>query len=232
MRAAWQRLTAAASTRSPTGASSSRPSSSRALIPALSLAYRALSASLARTQPGSRSASIRSRRSCTRPGRTRSTILLVTLSVTPIRRLFRSIACRRVRRMLGVWAFAYALLHLSIYLVFDQLCYSSATCEFDAIWQDILKRRFIFVGMLAFVDPAAARDHVDERAGCGGSRRTGSGCTGSSTSRRVAGVVHFIWIQKSDISEPLRWAFWLLVLLRDPRRTSRCRSAARTVRRP
>ena len=52
--------------------------------------------------------------------------------------------------MLGVWAFVYALLHLTTYLVFDQLCYSLATCDFQAIWDDILKRRFIFVGQFAF----------------------------------------------------------------------------------
>ena len=70
---------------------------------------------------------------------------------------------QRVRRMLGVWSFVYALLHLSMYLVFDQLCYSLGDVRVPAIWEDILKRPFIFVGHAAFVDPAAARDHLDDR---------------------------------------------------------------------
>ncbi len=53
--------------------------------------------------------------------------------------------------MLGVWAFTYALIHLSLYLTLDQLCYSLATCDWNGIWQDILKRKYIFMGQLAFV---------------------------------------------------------------------------------
>ncbi len=74
-------------------------------------------------------------------------LLLITLSITPVRRLLGVNRLQSVRRMLGVWSFAYAAIHVSIYLVFDQLCYSLATCEFNAIWEDVLKRRFIFVGM-------------------------------------------------------------------------------------
>ena len=83
-------------------------------------------------------------------GRDALAILLFTLTVTPIRRLFRLNRIQRVRRMLGVWSFAYALAHLAIYLTFDQLCYSIDTCEFPTIWEDLTERPFIFVGMLAF----------------------------------------------------------------------------------
>ncbi len=84
-------------------------------------------------------------------GLTRSRLLLITLSVTPVRRLLHgSNRLQSVRRMLGVWSFTYAVLHLCMYLVFDQSCYSLGTCEFHAIWDDLLKRQFIFVGMFAF----------------------------------------------------------------------------------
>src|SRR5262245_42526983 len=72
-------------------------------------------------------------------------ILLLSLTVTPARRILHINKLHTIRRMLGLWAFTYALVHLSIYLVFDQLCYSVGTCEFNAIWQDFIKRPFIFV---------------------------------------------------------------------------------------
>jgi sulfoxide reductase heme-binding subunit YedZ len=114
--------------------------------------------------------------------------------------------------MLGVWAFAYAVVHLSLYLAFDQLCYSLAMCDWNGIWQDILKRKFIFMGQLAFVCMLLLA------------------LTSTAGSVRllkknwvrlhrivyvagIAGVIHFIWIQKSDYGEPLNWAFWLAGLL-------------------
>ena len=83
-------------------------------------------------------------------GRDALLLLFCALAVTPIRRLTGWNRVQSVRRMLGLWAFFYALVHVSFYLVFDQLCYSAATCQFNAIWEDILKRRFIFVGQTAF----------------------------------------------------------------------------------
>jgi sulfoxide reductase heme-binding subunit YedZ len=139
-------------------------------------------------------------------------ILFVTLAVTPFRRIFKINRIQIVRRMLGVWAFFYALAHLSIYLVFDQLCYSLQTCEFNAIWQDILKRKFIFVGQLAFVCLLLLAITSTN----GWMRRLGRNWARLHKLvyvAAIAGVVHFIWIQKSDIEEPLNWAIWLAVLL-------------------
>ncbi len=139
-------------------------------------------------------------------------ILLLTLSVTPVRRLFGVNKIHNLRRMLGLWAFAYAVTHLSIYLVFDQLCYSPGTCQFAAIWQDILKRKFIFVGQLAFLCLLL----LALTSTTGWMRRLKKNWTRLHRLvyvAGVAGVVHFIWIQKSDIREPLNWAFWLAALL-------------------
>jgi sulfoxide reductase heme-binding subunit YedZ len=139
-------------------------------------------------------------------------ILLLTLSVTPVRRLFGVNKIHNLRRMLGLWAFTYAATHLSIYLVFDQLCYSPGTCQFNAIWQDILKRKFIFVGQLAFLCLLL----LALTSTTGWMRRLKKNWTRLHRLvyvAGVAGVIHFIWIQKSDISEPLNWAFWLAVLL-------------------
>lgn len=139
-------------------------------------------------------------------------ILFVSLAVTPFRRIFKINRIQIVRRMLGVWAFFYALAHLSIYLVFDQLCYSLQTCEFNAIWEDILKRKFIFVGQLAFVCLLL----LALTSTNGWMRRLGRNWNRLHKLvyvAAIAGVVHFIWIQKSDIEEPLNWAIWLAVLL-------------------
>jgi sulfoxide reductase heme-binding subunit YedZ len=139
-------------------------------------------------------------------------ILLLTLTVTPVRRIFGVNKIHTLRRMLGLWAFTYAAIHLSIYLVFDQLCYSPGTCQFNAIWEDFIKRKFIFVGQIAFLSMLLLALTSTK----GWQRRLKKNWTRLHTltyAAGIAGVIHFIWIQKSDISEPLNWAFWLAVLL-------------------
>ena len=97
-----------------------------------------------------------------------------------------------------------------MYLVFDQSCYSLGTCEFHASGQDILKRRFIFVGMFAFSILLRSRSRPP-----GWVRRLKKNWMRLHRLvyvAAVAGIVHFIWIQKSDIRVPFRYGFWLLVL--------------------
>jgi len=145
-------------------------------------------------------------------GLTALTLLLITLSITPFRRIFGINGIQRVRRMVGVWTFVYALAHLTIYLTLDQLCYSVETCQWRAIWQDVLQRPFIFMGQLAFVCLLLLA--ITSTAGW--VRRLKKNWVRLHRLVYVAGgaaVIHFIWIQKSDISEPLRWAAWLAGLL-------------------
>src|SRR5712692_8755962 len=70
--------------------------------------------------------------------------LLITLSVTPLRKLLNQPKLARFRRMLGLFAFFYGCLHLMTWMWLDKF--------FDVreMWQDVVKRRFITVGMLAF----------------------------------------------------------------------------------
>ncbi|HKW03583.1 MAG TPA: protein-methionine-sulfoxide reductase heme-binding subunit MsrQ [Vicinamibacterales bacterium] len=145
-------------------------------------------------------------------GLTALSILLITLSITPVRRLLHANRLQRVRRMLGVWSFTYAFTHVCMYLVFDQSCYSIGTCEFRAIWEDILKRRFIFVGMLAF-SILLALAITSTNGWVRRLKKNWQRLHRLVYVAAVAGVVHFIWIQKSDIRVPLRFGFWLLVLL-------------------
>jgi sulfoxide reductase heme-binding subunit YedZ len=71
--------------------------------------------------------------------------LLLTLTATPLRRLSGWGWPLRLRRMLGLYAFFYALLHLCSYIVLDQFFY------WPEIWADIIKRPYITIGMASFL---------------------------------------------------------------------------------
>lgn len=138
--------------------------------------------------------------------------LIASLCVTPVRRMFKINRVQIVRRLLGVTAFFYALAHVLMYLVFDQLCYSVETCDVQNIQTDILKRRFIMAGMVAF----SILTVLAITSTTGWVRRLKKRWT---TLHRlvyvaaIAGAVHFVWGQKSDIAEPLKWAGYVVVLL-------------------
>jgi sulfoxide reductase heme-binding subunit YedZ len=70
--------------------------------------------------------------------------LLIALAVTPLRGITGWAGLIRFRRMLGLFAFFYVCLHLTSYTVVDQFF------DWEAIWKDIVKRKFITVGMIAF----------------------------------------------------------------------------------
>lgn len=139
-------------------------------------------------------------------GRNALLLLLVTLAVTPIRRLTGWNRVQRVRRMLGLWSFTYALAHFTVYVVFDKVG------DVVAISQDVFERRFIFSGMFAFVILLAlaitSTNGMIRRLG-----RRWQRLHRLIYLAAIAGVVHFAWGQKADIGEPLLWAGVLVVLL-------------------
>jgi len=132
--------------------------------------------------------------------------LLVTLSVTPLRRLTGHVDLVRYRRMLGLFTFFYASLHFVTYIWLDQF--------FDpaAIARDIVKRPFITVGFTAFVllIPLASTSTQAMM------RRLG---------RRwqllhrliypiaVLGIIHYLWLVKKDLTDPLMYGGILVLLL-------------------
>jgi sulfoxide reductase heme-binding subunit YedZ len=133
--------------------------------------------------------------------------LMLTLSVTPLRKLSGWHWLARTRRMLGLYAFFYACLHFLTYLVLDQFF------DWAGILKDIVKRPYITVGFPAFLllIPLAITS-TDGMA-----RRLG-GKNWRNLHRLVyvtalAGVVHFWWLVKKDISSPLNFACILAVLL-------------------
>jgi methionine sulfoxide reductase heme-binding subunit len=145
-------------------------------------------------------------------GRLALNILLITLSITPIRRLLHANRIQSIRRMLGVWSFVYALIHLFLYLTLDQLCYSWETCQLPTIWEDLTRRPFIFVGMVAFsillVLAITSTNGWMRRL-----KRNWQRLHRLVYVAAAAAIVHFAWGQKADISEPLWWAGYLVLLL-------------------
>jgi methionine sulfoxide reductase heme-binding subunit len=132
--------------------------------------------------------------------------LLITLTVTPARRLTGLLQLIRLRRMFGLFAFFYACLHFTTYIWLDKF--------FDTqdMWKDIVKRPFITVGFTAFVllIPLALTSTK------GWIRRLGR--RWQLLHRLVyfaalAGVIHYYWLVKSDVRLPLLYGGLLAVLL-------------------
>lgn len=135
------------------------------------------------------------------------TFLLISLAATPLRRLTGMLWPIRVRRMLGLFAFFYAVLHFATYLVLDQFF------DWPAIVEDIAKRPYITVGFTGFVllIPLAitSTDAMTRRLGGKNWR-----CLHALVYPiAIAGVAHFIWLVKKDLSRPLWFAGILLLLL-------------------
>ena len=132
--------------------------------------------------------------------------LLITLSVTPLRRLTGRADLIRLRRMLGLFAFFYACLHFTTYIWLDQFF------EPAAIAKDIVKRPFITVGFTAFVllIPLAATstNAMMRRLG-----RRWQQLHRLIYPIALLGVVHYLWLVKKDLTEPLIYGAVLAVLL-------------------
>ena len=134
-------------------------------------------------------------------------LLLVTLAVTPLRRLLNLPDLIRFRRMLGLFAFTYVCLHFLTYIGPDQ------AFDLGGMWKDVAKRPFITVGFLGFVllIPLALTSTK------GWIRRLG-GRRWQALHRLIyvsafCGVVHYYWLVKSDHRLPLMYGAILSVLL-------------------
>lgn len=133
--------------------------------------------------------------------------LLITLSVTPLRKLLKQPWLVRYRRMFGLFAFFYGLLHFTTYIWLDKFF------DLHEMLADIAKRRFITVGFLALVlmVPLALTS-------TGWSIRRLGGKRWQALHRliyfsAIAGVIHYIWLVKADLTKPLQYAVILGVLL-------------------
>ena len=132
--------------------------------------------------------------------------LLLTLAITPLRRLSAYTQLIRLRRMLGLYAFFYASLHFTTYLWLDQFF------DVAAIIRDITKRPFITVGFAAFMllIPLAltSTDAMMRRL-----KRNWGRLHKLVYGIALLGVLHYWWLVKKDLTQPLIYAAILGLLL-------------------
>jgi methionine sulfoxide reductase heme-binding subunit len=133
--------------------------------------------------------------------------LIITLCVTPFRKILRLPELIRFRRMLGLFAFSYACLHFTTYIWLDKFF------DLSEMWKDIAKRKYITVGFTAFLllIPLAITSTA------GWIRRLG-GKRWQQLHRLIyfsatLGVIHYYWLVKSAVITPLTYGAIVAVLL-------------------
>ena len=134
-------------------------------------------------------------------------LIVITLAITPLRKIVGQPDLIRFRRMVGLFAFFYGCLHFTTYIWLDKFF------NLRDMWKDIAKRPFITVGFLAFVlmIPLAFTSTA------GWIRRLG-GKNWQTLHRliyvtAIAGVIHYYWLVKSAVIRPLTYAAIVAVLL-------------------
>jgi len=135
------------------------------------------------------------------------TFLIITLSVTPLRKIFGWNPLIKYRRMLGLYTFFYASIHLVTYSIFDK------SLDLRAIVADVWQRPFIAIGMLAFtlLVPLAVTSTNGWVKRLGGKRW--AKLHKLSYVIVILGVIHFWMIVKSDVFYPAIFALVVTVLL-------------------
>jgi sulfoxide reductase heme-binding subunit YedZ len=133
--------------------------------------------------------------------------LVITLCVTPFRKILRVPELIRFRRMLGLFAFFYACLHFTTYIWLDKFF------DLSEMWKDIAKRKYITVGFTAFLllIPLAVTSTA------GWIRRLG-GKRWQMLHRLIyfsaaLGVIHYYWLVKSAVIRPVTYGAIVAVLL-------------------
>ena len=134
------------------------------------------------------------------------TLLVISLTITPLRRLTKWNELIKLRRMLGLFAFFYATLHMLTWVVFVHFF------EWPFMVEDVVKRPFITIGMATFLILlvlALTSNRLSKRK------------LGRRWQRlhrlvyvaAVGAVIHFWWLVKADTTEPVRWAAAVGLLL-------------------
>ena len=133
--------------------------------------------------------------------------LSITVAITPLRKIFGINSLVKYRRMLGLFAFFYGVLHLLTYVWFDRLF------NLISVGQDVAQRPFILVGMIAFLlmVPLAITSTSKMIKRLGGKRW--ARLHRLVYVAAIAGVVHFWMLVKSDTRLPLTFGFIVLFLL-------------------
>ena len=133
--------------------------------------------------------------------------IVITLAITPLRKILRLPQLIRFRRMLGLFAFFYACLHFSTWFGLD------LSLDLSDIAKEIAKRPYITVGFFGFLllIPLALTSTAASIRRLGGKRWAMLHRLIYITA--IAGVVHYYWLVKSDVRKPLECAFLVGILL-------------------
>ena len=132
--------------------------------------------------------------------------VMITLTVTPLRKISGKVWLLRFRRMLGLFTFFYVLVHFLTWLILDQ------GMLWSAIVEDVTERPFITIGFTAFVLLTA----MALTSTTGMRRRLGKRWIKLHYSVYIVGILgvwHYWWQVKADIAEPLVYAAILTILL-------------------
>ena len=134
-------------------------------------------------------------------------LLLATLAITPLRHLTGWVWLTRLRRMVGLFAFFYLVLHFTTYAVLD------ASLDLAYVVEDVADRLYITAGFAAFVMlvplAATSTNAMVRRLGPLRWRRLHRLVYAAG----ICGVLHYLWLVKADLREPLVYAGILAVLL-------------------
>jgi methionine sulfoxide reductase heme-binding subunit len=133
--------------------------------------------------------------------------VIITLAITPLRKIPGMGSLIRYRRMLGLFAFFYGCLHFSIWIGIDKFF------AWSEMWKDVQKRRYITVGFAGFVlmIPLAITSTAGWIRRLGGRRWQMLHRAIYLTA--VLGVIHYYWQVKSDVRKPLQYAAMVAALL-------------------
>jgi methionine sulfoxide reductase heme-binding subunit len=133
--------------------------------------------------------------------------LVITLAITPLRKILRQPLLIRFRRMLGLFAFFYVCLHFSTWIGLDKFF------NWPEMWKDLQKRRFITVGFAGFVllVPLAVTSTAGWIRRLGGKRWQLLHRLIYITA--ILGIIHYYWLVKSDVRKPLEYAWMVGILL-------------------
>lgn len=133
-------------------------------------------------------------------------VLLLTLAMTPLREISKQVIFLRLRRMIGLFSFFYVSLHLLVYVWLD------LELDFSHLWEDIVDRPYITVGFLAWLLllPMAVTSNKKMIRKLGKKWKT---LHKSVYIIIILACLHFIWLVKSDLVEPLIYAGIAFVLL-------------------
>jgi len=133
--------------------------------------------------------------------------VLITLSITPLRRITRRYWLIGIRRMVGLFAFFYGTLHFLTYIWLDKF--------FDTheMWKDVAKRPFITLGFSAFVlmIPLALTSTAWSIRHLGG--RNWQRLHRLIYFTGILGVIHYYWLVKADHRKPIEYAIALSLLM-------------------